>query len=74
MLILKMIAAWLKAYGLILAWLVYTVTFIFSLVLVFRIVDEVLSIAQRGYFISVPTEGKKGIKTPSRPNRFKDTD
>jgi hypothetical protein len=46
---------WIKSNGLLLAVLFYTVLFVWSLVLTYKVVSEMLSIAQRGYFISVPT-------------------
>jgi len=47
-------AAWFKTYGVILVWSLFAALFLLCGVLVYRTIDEVLGIAQRGYFISVP--------------------
>jgi hypothetical protein len=57
--LLKVVLVWIKTNGFILAWIIYTGLFIWGLVVVYRVVDEVLSIAQRGYFISVPQVADK---------------
>jgi len=57
--LMKVVLVWIKTNGFILAWIIYTCLFIWGLVVVYRVVDEVLSIAQRGYFISVPQVAEK---------------
>lgn len=51
---LKQALIWIKKNGLIVAFLVYIFLFFWSMLLIYTFVAEALSIAQRGYFLSVP--------------------
>lgn len=61
---LKEALMWLLKNKLILAFIVYTILFCWAMVITYRFVDEMLSIAQRGYFFSVPKLPFRGQKLP----------
>jgi len=52
--VLRVMLVWFKAHGIAIAVGATLGIALFVTVVVYRFVDEVLSIAQRGYFLSVP--------------------